>query len=1158
MRQARSYDSARSQISWERTTELRTGLKRAGRSVIATATLAVGLGMQFASPASATVTSPAWEPDSPNSQGALLFYDSSGNLLTTGTNLNHLFDYAAATAAGDSGAVKATMYFAIPNHSLPTGSWSKQQASGSTAYPNSSAPAPITGPGFTKPLVTLKATDGDLNNAIGGAFTLDPTAGYANLIQVRVIDNLGNATSKYFDDDIAYNTSGTPSTVDGVTVPANGWALVYPAPTTTTTTVNAPGTTPTVASQTTFTASVSPDPGGGTASFSDNGTAIGSCQNVAVSAGSASCTTTFTTAGSHPVTATFAGNANGGTIYGSSTSSATSITVNPTNTTVALSPTTATTAGTQVTYTATVSPTPDAGTTVAFNDGTGNPATTNCATQAVSASNGTATCTVTYTTANNSPGYTVNAAFGGDSSYNSSSTTSSVTQVVNPASTTTGLATSAPTGAAPGASVTYTATVSPTPDSGTTVAFTDGTGNPATTTCATQSVSTSTGQATCTVSYTSPGSYGVTAHFAGDTNFTASTSSIVTQAIKAGTTTGVTSDALSGTVYGQSVTFTATVSVSSPGTGNPDGSVTFTYPAGGGSVTLCNAVSTAAGAGNTSTASCGPISSLPVGTQMVTGTYSGSSTYSGSASSAFPETVSKAGTTTAVTPASPPAIVSGQNASYTATVSVVSPGSGNPTGTMTFRANGAIISACSSLPVSSDAATCTTNSLRGYSSPVTITANYNGDGNFLGSGGSGPASVSQTVNPDATTTAVTSSSPSVLINHPVTYTATETASAPGSGIPADGTVEFFDGGVAITGCTSVALASATGTATCGPETYAEGGTHTITATYSGDTAYHGSTSSGFTQTVTTALPPSAPMNVRPTIAGAGDGTVNLTWDAPASSGTSPLLGYDVFVGTSPGGESFFPENAGLIKGVRASVTGLTDGVKYYLTVEAVNAVGDSVASTEVSATPRPGLLMGSNTGGVYALGSAPFDGALAGRTLAEPIVGMASTPDPGYWLVASDGGVFAFGDAHFYGSLGKMSLKSPIVGFGSTPDGRGYRMVAGDGGVFAFGDARFFGSLGTTALKHAIVGIATSRDGRGYWLVSSDGGVTPYGDAPNFGSLPANITLAQPIVAIVPTGDGLGYWLVAGDGGVFSFGDAKYIGSVAGFVGGANHIIGGA
>jgi hypothetical protein len=71
--------------------------------------------------------------------------------------------------------------------------------------------------------------------------------------------------------------------------------------------------------------------------------------------------------------------------------------------------------------------------------------------------------------------------------------------------------------------------------------------------------------------------------------------------------------------------------------------------------------------------------------------------------------------------------------------------------------------------------------------------------------------------------------------------------------------------------------------------------------------------------------------------------------------------------------------------------------------------------------------------------------------------------------VASDGGIFSFGDASFYGSMGGRSLEQPVVGIAATPDGKGYWEVASDGGIFSFGDASFYGSMGGRPLARPIV-----------------------------------------------------------------------------------------
>jgi len=195
-----------------------------------------------------------------------------------------------------------------------------------------------------------------------------------------------------------------------------------------------------------------------------------------------------------------------------------------------------------------------------------------------------------------------------------------------------------------------------------------------------------------------------------------------------------------------------------------------------------------------------------------------------------------------------------------------------------------------------------------------------------------------------------------------------------------------------------------------------------------------------------------------------------------------------------------------------------------------------------------GYWMDASDGGVFAFGDAAFHGSMGGHRLDQPVVGMATTPaGGGYWLVAADGGIFSFGDAAFHGSTGNRRLNKPIVGMAPTADGRGYWLVAADGGIFSFGDAHFYGSTGKLHLNKPIVGMVPTPDGGGYWLVAADGGIFSFGDAHFYGST-GNLRLAKPVVGIATTPDGRGYWMVASDGGIFSFGDARFWGSDGGQV----------
>src|SRR5262245_11034790 len=133
----------------------RTAAIAGGLALVITAgLLMVALNPVFAA-------TPPWEPD-PNSAspyGNVVLYDSAGNVLTGGSDLGHIADYAAATTARTPGAVFATLFFAAPDHNQPlTGLWFNDFASGSTNFPSASAPAPLTGSGgsgFQFPLVTL-------------------------------------------------------------------------------------------------------------------------------------------------------------------------------------------------------------------------------------------------------------------------------------------------------------------------------------------------------------------------------------------------------------------------------------------------------------------------------------------------------------------------------------------------------------------------------------------------------------------------------------------------------------------------------------------------------------------------------------------------------------------------------------------------------------------------------------------------------------------------------------------------------------------------------------------------------------------------------------------------------------------------------------------
>ncbi|MGA7499406.1 MAG: Ig-like domain-containing protein, partial [Isosphaeraceae bacterium] len=188
---------------------------------------------------------------------------------------------------------------------------------------------------------------------------------------------------------------------------------------------------------------------------------------------------------------------------------------------------------------------------------------------AVTDSNGIATLTgVTQNDTVSTPG-TIVARFAGDSTNLLSQNSGNL--VVSQSSTTTTLASSANPSAS-GQSVTFTATVAAvSPGSGTptgTVNFLDGTTQIGTGTLS------STGAATFSTTTLTTGTHSITAVYEGDTNFTTSTSSVLSQVVLLASTTTLTASPTS-SVFGQPVTFTATVAAVTSGSGTPTGTVNF-------------------------------------------------------------------------------------------------------------------------------------------------------------------------------------------------------------------------------------------------------------------------------------------------------------------------------------------------------------------------------------------------------------------------------------------------------------------------------------------------------------------------------------------------------------------------------------------------------
>jgi Bacterial Ig-like domain (group 3)/FG-GAP-like repeat len=251
--------------------------------------------------------------------------------------------------------------------------------------------------------------------------------------------------------------------------------------------------------------------------------------------------------------------------------------------------------------------------------------------------------------------------------------------------------------------------------------------------------------------------------------------------------------------YGQSVTFTATVSSAS---GTPTGTVIF-YDGS----TALGSSTLASGSASLST------SSLSSGSHPMTATYQGSSSFAPSTSAVVNQVVNGAVSTTALASSLNPSNF-GQSVAFTATVSSAS---GTPTGTVVFYDGS---SALGSVTLANGSASFSTSALAAGSH--SITAAYQGSGSF---GPSTSAPLKQVVDTVTTTTALTSSDNPARVKERITYTATVTSQFGGA---VTGTVVFEDGGV------TIATVALSGNQAAFTTSYAVAGIHVITASYSGD------------------------------------------------------------------------------------------------------------------------------------------------------------------------------------------------------------------------------------------------------------------------------------------------------------------------------------
>ncbi len=328
-----------------------------------------------------------------------------------------------------------------------------------------------------------------------------------------------------------------------------------------------------------------------------------------------------------------------------------------------------------------------------------------------------------------------------------------------------------------------------------------------------------------------------------------------------------------------------------------------------------------------------------------------------------------------------------------------------------------------------------------------------------------------------------------------------------------------------------------------------------------------------------ATPATLPAATSGLSATAGNGRAVLNWTAPANNGGSAITSYNVYDGTSRGGETLLQSTGS--SAPTFTVTGLTNGTPYFFEVTAVNGVGEGPVSDEASATPdtlpnAPRRLRATagnsdvflrwavpgNDGGSAVTSYNVYEGTSSG---AESL--LTSTTNASYTARGLNDGEKYYFEVTAINSVGEGRLSAEVSATPAAParspstttttrmapttttapttthsSAQGYLMVGRDGKVYIFGSAVSYGSV--EGGVNDVVGMAPTPDGRGYWVVAADGHVFTFGDAHNYSSVDGPNQQMSQVVGISPTTTGRGYWLVNSLGQVAAFGTAHNYGSI--------------
>ena len=535
----------------------------------------------------------------------------------------------------------------------------------------------------------------------------------------------------------------------------------------------------------------------------------------------------------------------------------------------------------------------------------------------------------------------------------------------------------------------------------------------------------------------------VTAVFSGDPTHGGSSASQSVSVRQQTVSVGLSGGTYAPSAPGVPLTFVASVWPTNYGGGTPTGDVTF-FDAATGEALGTVAVSPGLMGATASLT----VDSLALGTHDITASYDGSDAYQAAASNVVVQVVQQAAVYVGIS-ADQSTATAGATVYLTATVSPQTYGVGVPTGEVTFIdvATGAALGSAVVTPYmnTGTAVLAVSNLAAGWYS---IQAQYQGDATYSGAA-SGSVGLTITAQPAqvATTTTVSSSSPTASLNQAVTLTATVSPAAyGGSGAPG-GTVLFTSGSTILGSAIVTGGYTGQGQATITLSSLAVG-SYPVVAVYQGDPNYLGSTSPAITQVIVPATPPAVQVSLW---SGWTDATVGspVTFTASLSypsstppSGIITFLDGSTVLGTVAVGGGMMGGEASLtvpfLSAGAHAITATYSGDGNYpaasspAVTETVEKAGVMPWLHAAGATPSAGqpftLLadLFANAPGVVPTGSVAFEDN--GVLVATVLLGQGSGGPEAAWasagLAAGQHAITATyaGDANFYAANTTLTL----------------------------------------------------------------------------------------------------------------------------------------